>query len=74
MSVNAILPVILSGGTGTRLWPMSRALQPKQLLALFSGASLLEASVRRVAYPARFRPPLVVCNEEHPRKQVGIRI
>jgi mannose-1-phosphate guanylyltransferase/mannose-6-phosphate isomerase len=60
-----IYPVILSGGSGTRLWPMSRALYPKQLLALTEGGSLLQQTVRRVADPARFAAPLVVANEEH---------
>ena len=51
-----IYPVILSGGSGTRLWPMSRSLYPKQLLALFGDTSLLQQTVRRVtghAIPAR---------------------
>lgn len=60
-----ILPVILSGGSGTRLWPMSRALYPKQLMALTSELSLLQESALRVRDPERFAPPLVVCNHEH---------
>jgi mannose-1-phosphate guanylyltransferase / mannose-6-phosphate isomerase len=60
-----IHPVILSGGSGTRLWPMSRTLHPKQLLSLLGGESLLQQTVRRVADPRRFAPPLVVANEEH---------
>ncbi len=60
-----IHPVILSGGSGTRLWPMSRALYPKQLLPLFSQQSLLQETVRRVADPKRFAPPLVIANDEH---------
>src|SRR5260370_22945696 len=58
-------PVILSGGSGTRLWPMSRTLYPKQLLTLFGHASLLQHTVRRVVEPGRFAPPLLVANEEH---------
>ncbi len=60
-----IHPVILSGGTGTRLWPMSRALYPKQLLALTGEKSLLQETALRVAGDAGFAPPLIVANEEH---------
>jgi mannose-1-phosphate guanylyltransferase/mannose-6-phosphate isomerase len=60
-----IHPVILSGGSGTRLWPMSRTLYPKQLLTLLGRDSLLQQTVRRVAEGERFAPPLVVANEEH---------
>ena len=60
-----IYPVILSGGSGTRLWPMSRSLYPKQLLALFGDTSLLQQTVRRVAGQVGFAPPLIVANEEH---------
>jgi mannose-1-phosphate guanylyltransferase / mannose-6-phosphate isomerase len=60
-----IHPVILSGGSGTRLWPMSRALYPKQLLALTGERSLLQETAHRVAGDAGFAPPLIVANEEH---------
>ncbi len=60
-----IYPVILSGGSGTRLWPMSRSLYPKQLLALFGETSLLQQTVRRVAGQPGFAAPLIVANEEH---------
>src|SRR6187551_99825 len=60
-----IHPVILSGGSGTRLWPMSRALYPKQLLALTGERSLLQETARRVAGGTAFAPPLIVANEEH---------
>jgi mannose-1-phosphate guanylyltransferase / mannose-6-phosphate isomerase len=58
-------PVILSGGSGTRLWPMSRTLYPKQLLRLVGEDSLLQRTVRRVADRERFAPPVLVANEEH---------
>lgn len=57
-------PVVLSGGAGTRLWPMSRESFPKQLLALTSEESLLQETMRRVG-GQRFAAPLVVCNSDH---------
>jgi mannose-1-phosphate guanylyltransferase/mannose-6-phosphate isomerase len=60
-----IHPVVLSGGSGTRLWPMSRMLYPKQLLSLFGHCSLLQQTVDRVGDRAQFAPPLIVANEEH---------
>src|ERR1700761_4723824 len=60
-----IHPVILSGGSGTRLWPMSRTLYPKQLLRLLGEDSLLQQTVRRVGDAGRFAGPLLVANEEH---------
>ena len=60
-----IHPVILSGGSGTRLWPMSRSLYPKQLLALTGERSLLQETVLRVVGDAGFAAPLIIANEEH---------
>src|SRR5437764_12236127 len=60
-----IHPVILSGGSGTRLWPMSRSLYPKQLLALVGEHSLLQETVQRVIGAPGFAAPLIVANEEH---------
>lgn len=60
-----ITPVILSGGSGTRLWPLSRTLHPKQLLDLVSDRSMLQETALRLADPALFAAPIVVCNEEH---------
>lgn len=60
-----LLPVILSGGSGTRLWPLSREQHPKQLLPLVGTDSLLQATVRRLDGLAGVTAPLLVCNEEH---------
>lgn len=60
-----IHPVILSGGSGVRLWPMSREQYPKQFLPLYSERSMLQDTAQRIADPGRFAPPLVVCNQEH---------
>lgn len=62
-----IQPVVLSGGSGTRLWPLSREKYPKQLLPLIGDDSLLQATVRRVEGIAgvELAAPLVVCNEEY---------
>ena len=59
-----VVPVILSGGNGTRLWPMSRQLYPKQLLPLLSEVSMLQQTAWRVRGP-EFGDPLLVCGEEH---------
>lgn len=60
-----IHPVILSGGVGSRLWPLSRALYPKQLLALTGERTLLQQTARRLAAPDRFEPPVIIGNDEH---------
>jgi mannose-1-phosphate guanylyltransferase/mannose-6-phosphate isomerase len=60
-----IHPVILSGGSGTRLWPMSRAAYPKQLQPLLSERSLLQDSVARVLPAHLFAAPIILANEEH---------
>ncbi|HXS40206.1 MAG TPA: mannose-1-phosphate guanylyltransferase/mannose-6-phosphate isomerase [Stellaceae bacterium] len=60
-----VYPVILSGGSGTRLWPMSRAQYPKQLLPLLSERTLLQEAALRVADRARFAAPSIVANDEH---------
>ncbi|MBK7663931.1 MAG: mannose-1-phosphate guanylyltransferase/mannose-6-phosphate isomerase [Sterolibacteriaceae bacterium] len=64
-----ILPVILSGGSGTRLWPLSREQYPKQLLPLFEQETLLQSTATRLTgfkgAPEVAAQPLVVCNEEY---------
>ena len=62
--MNDLLPVILSGGSGTRLWPLSRESYPKQFLPLVEDISMLQATWRRVA-PLAGRRPIVVANQEH---------
>ncbi len=59
-----ITPVILSGGSGSRLWPLSRAMYPKQFLPLASELTMIQETALRVA-GERFAAPLVICNEEH---------
>ncbi|KIO49440.1 mannose-1-phosphate guanylyltransferase/mannose-6-phosphate isomerase [Nitrosospira sp. NpAV] len=65
--MSLLIPVVLSGGSGTRLWPLSREKYPKQLLPLIGNDSLLQATVRRMEGLADIElgAPLVVCNEEY---------
>ena len=65
MGAPCIHPVVLCGGSGTRLWPLSRALYPKQLLALASERTLFQDTILRTAEAALFAPPVVVGNDEH---------
>lgn len=58
-----ICPVILCGGTGTRLWPLSRRLYPKQFMDL-GGHTLFRDTLRRVMDLECALPPLILCNEE----------
>jgi mannose-1-phosphate guanylyltransferase/mannose-6-phosphate isomerase len=64
MTNTDIVPVILSGGSGSRLWPISRESFPKQLWPLISEHSLLQQTARRGVGPG-FAAPMVVCNQEH---------
>lgn len=60
-----MIPVILSGGSGTRLWPLSRKHYPKQFLSLFSEHSLFQETLLRLAGIDGLQAPIAVCNESH---------
>ena len=60
-----IQPVVLSGGSGTRLWPLSRTHYPKQLLKLFGDVTMLQQTLLRLKGIPDLAAPIVVCNEEH---------
>lgn len=60
-----ILPVVLSGGSGTRLWPLSRELYPKQLLPLTNEGTMLQETISRLDGLSNIDLPLVVCNDAH---------
>jgi len=76
-----IHPVILSGGSGTRLWPLSRAMYPKQFIRFSEAqpASFLAATLQRFPESAGFAAPVVVCNNDHrflvsdEAERIGIR-
>ncbi|MGB1297133.1 MAG: mannose-1-phosphate guanylyltransferase/mannose-6-phosphate isomerase [Psychrobium sp.] len=59
-----ILPVIMAGGNGSRLWPLSRQLFPKQFLKLHGDNTMLQSTVSRLQ-DIEHQPPLIICNEEH---------
>jgi len=62
---SVITPVVLSGGSGTRLWPLSRTMYPKQFLRFFNGkSSLLGATLGRLS-DSGFAAPIVICNNDH---------
>jgi len=58
-----IVPIILSGGSGTRLWPLSRKLHPKQFIDLVNDTTLFQDTILRL--PKDIANPLIICNEEH---------
>jgi mannose-1-phosphate guanylyltransferase / mannose-6-phosphate isomerase len=65
--MGAIFPVILSGGSGTRLWPLSRTMYPKQFIRFFHDqtSSFLVAALKRLGSEAGFAEPIIVCNNDH---------
>jgi mannose-1-phosphate guanylyltransferase len=64
MTQEKLHPVVLSGGSGSRLWPLSRGLFPKQLLALAGENSLIQDTVLR-AKAVDCHAPIIICNAEH---------
>ena len=62
---NLIVPVILAGGQGTRLWPMSRAARPKQFLSLTGAASQFQKTLERVGDPEIYAPAVIMTNAEY---------
>lgn len=77
--MSKIIPVILSGGSGTRLWPLSRKEYPKQYLPIFSENTMLQETLLRLHGLKNLAEPIIVCNEEHrflvaeQCKQIGIK-
>ena len=67
MSSDTILPIILCGGSGSRLWPLSRQSFPKQFLSLnfTSHQSLLQRTLLRIRKLKKFVRSILICNEEH---------
>jgi mannose-1-phosphate guanylyltransferase len=60
-----IIPVILAGGSGTRLWPLSRKHYPKQLIELVNKNSMIQDTVLRLAGCNEIEPPVIICNDEY---------
>ncbi|MBF0193856.1 MAG: mannose-1-phosphate guanylyltransferase/mannose-6-phosphate isomerase [Magnetococcales bacterium] len=65
MSEAKLVPVILSGGSGTRLWPLSRDVYPKQFLPLVSDESLFQTTIQRLNGVKNISSPLIICNKQH---------
>lgn len=62
---NNIIPVILSGGAGTRLWPLSRELYPKQFLPLAGSHTMIQETLLRLKGIENLSSPIIICNEDH---------
>ena len=60
-----IIPVILSGGSGTRLWPLSRKQYPKQYLPLVVDNTMLQETILRLSDLDNLADPIIVCNADH---------
>ena len=60
-----IVPVIMCGGAGTRLWPASNDISPKPFLPLVDGRSTFAGTLERVADASLFAPPVIIANREH---------
>jgi mannose-1-phosphate guanylyltransferase/mannose-6-phosphate isomerase len=60
-----IIPIILAGGSGTRLWPLSRQLYPKQLIDIYNEDTMLQNTISRLEGLENSGSPIVICNEEH---------
>ncbi len=63
--MRSLIPVVLSGGSGSRLWPLSREMYPKQLLALTGPQTMLQDTLARVTGISGAGAPIIVCNEAH---------
>ena len=64
MSEPEIQIVIMAGGSGSRLWPVSRSMYPKQFQALTGPRTMLQVTAQRVGLPSE-QKPLLICNEDH---------
>jgi mannose-1-phosphate guanylyltransferase len=64
LEVDMLVPVIMAGGNGTRLWPLSRELNPKQFLPLYGQQSMLQETIKRLE-GLNYDKPIVICNEDH---------
>jgi len=79
MSPQRIIPLLLAGGTGTRLWPVSRDAMPKQFLPLVGKQSTYQQALARVASPDLFEPPIVMTSDafrffaRHQAEELGIK-
>ncbi|MDZ4841877.1 MAG: mannose-1-phosphate guanylyltransferase/mannose-6-phosphate isomerase [Hyphomicrobium aestuarii] len=64
---SVLFPVVLSGGSGTRLWPLSRAMYPKQFIRFFHGQpkTFLGATLGRLPVADGYQPPIILCNADH---------